>query len=113
AAMGNQRRNGFRCVVESVKQRFTLFSPDGVPLRATLTVALREYKTLDDQLQRLNLSSPERRHAHVVQQGDSLASIAARYYERPAVWRAIADANGLFDPRRIPVGRVLEVPPLT
>ena len=27
AASGNQRRNGFRCIVESVKQKFTLFSP--------------------------------------------------------------------------------------
>ena len=35
-ASGNQRRNGFTCVVESVKQKFTLFSPEGVPLRATL-----------------------------------------------------------------------------
>ena len=30
AALGGQRRNGFRCVLESVKQKFTLFSPDGV-----------------------------------------------------------------------------------
>src|SRR6266542_64484 len=37
-ASGNQRRNGFTCVVESVTQKFTLFSPAGVPLRATLTV---------------------------------------------------------------------------
>ena len=36
AASGNQRRNGFKCIVESVKQKFTLFSPEGVPLRATL-----------------------------------------------------------------------------
>ena len=41
ASLGNQRRNGFRCVLESVRQKFTLFSPDGVPLRATLTVTLR------------------------------------------------------------------------
>ena len=28
---GNQSRNGFRCIVESVKQKFTLFSPEGRP----------------------------------------------------------------------------------
>src|SRR3954463_9495805 len=54
ANAGNQRRNQFQCLVESVKQKFTLFSSDGVPLRATLTLTLREYKTLDEQLDQLN-----------------------------------------------------------
>ena len=112
ATLGNQRRNGFRCVMEQIKQRFTLFSPDGVPLRATLTVSLREYKTLEDQLAHLNLSSPDRTHAHVVAQGDALSSIADRYYQRPGEWRAIADENSIYDPRRLAPGRVLQVPPL-
>jgi nucleoid-associated protein YgaU len=110
--LGNQRRNGFRCVMDSIKQKFTLFSPDGVPLRATLTVSLRQYKTLNDQLEELNLSSPDRTHAHVVAQTDSLAAIAHRYYERPAQWRAIADHNSIDDPRRLNPGRLLEVPRL-
>src|SRR5713101_218891 len=42
--IGNQKRNDFQCIVESVRQKFTLFSTQGVPLRATLTVTLREYK---------------------------------------------------------------------
>src|ERR1039458_1533834 len=46
---GSQQRHGFKCVVDSVKQRFTMFSPQGVPLRATLTVSLKEYKTLAEQ----------------------------------------------------------------
>ena len=45
------------------RQKFTFFSPEGVPLRATLTLTLREYKTLDEQLTQLNLSSPDRTHA--------------------------------------------------
>ncbi len=112
AALGNQRRNGFRCIVEGVKQKFTLFSSEGVPLRATVTVTLREYKTLDDQMKRLKLSSPDRTHAHVLQQGDSLASVAHHHYERAAAWRAIADYNQVEDPRRINAGKFLEVPPL-
>ena len=112
ASLGNQRRNGFRCVMEQIRQKFTLFSPDGVPLRATLTVSLREYKTLEDQLQQLNLSSPDRTHAHVVAQGDALASIADRYYQRPNDWRAIADKNSVYDPRRLKTGIVLQIPPL-
>jgi hypothetical protein len=109
-AQGNQRDSGFCCVMESIKQKFTLFSPDGVPLRATLTVSLREYRSLEDQLKRLNLLSPDRTHAHVVQTGDTLAAISQRYYERPGAWRAIADANAITDPRRLNAGRFLQVP---
>jgi nucleoid-associated protein YgaU len=109
---GNQRRNEFQCVVESVKQKFTLFSSEGVPLRATLTLSLREYKTLDEQLDQLNLSSPDRTHSHITSRGDSLAGIAAHYYHKPGQWRAIADANDIDDPRRLDVGRFLTIPPV-
>jgi hypothetical protein len=108
---GNQRRNGFRCIVESVKQKFTLFSPEGIPLRAALSVALREYKTLDEQLAQLNLTSPDRTHSHVTRSGDTLSSIAAQYYRSPRDWRSVADANGIEDPRRLVVGAFLSIPP--
>src|SRR6185295_13363064 len=111
-AAGNQRRNAFRGVVDSCRQKFTFFSPDGVPLRATLTLSLREYKTLDEQLAQLNLSSPNRTHAYVTVQGDTLARVAGRFYRKPVEWRAIADANDIEDPRRLAVARVLTVPPI-
>ena len=107
-----QPRNSFQCVVERVDQRFTLFSPEGVPLRATLTVTLREYKTLDLQLQELNLTSPDRTHAHVVQRGETLSAVSGRYYRRPGQWRRIADNNSIDDPRRIDPGVFLNVPPI-
>lgn len=109
---GNQRRNDFQCVVESVRQKFTLFSPAGVPLRATLTVTLREYKTLDEQLAQLNLNSPDRTQVSITKQGDTLSGIAARHYRRPGEWRLIADANEIEDPRRLIVGTFLTLPPI-
>jgi hypothetical protein len=112
AHAGNQKRSEFQCVVESIKQKFTLFSPEGVPLRANLTLSLREYKTLDEQLFQLNLSSPDQTHRHIIQQGESLSSIAARYYRQPGAWRHIAEANGIEDPRRLKVGEGLTIPPI-
>lgn len=109
---GNQRRTEFQCVVESIKQKFTLFSPEGIPLRATLTLTLREYKTLDEQLRQLNLSSPDRTHSHTVQQGNTLSSIAAKYYRRSGEWRYIAEANSIEDPRRITPGTFFTIPPI-
>lgn len=112
AVAGNQRRSEFQCIVESVKQKFTFFSPEGVPLRATLSLVLREYKTLDRQLEQLNLSSPNRTHSHITAAGDTFASIATRFYRRPTEWRAIAAANEVDDPRRLNPGRFLRIPPI-
>lgn len=107
-----QSRNSFQCVVESVRQRFTLFSPDGVPLRATLSLSLKEFKPLETQLKELKLQSPDRTHAHVVQRGDTLSALAAERYDDPAQWRAIAVHNHLDDPLALVPGAILEIPPL-
>jgi nucleoid-associated protein YgaU len=104
-----QRTNGFQCVVESVKQRFTLFSPEGIPLRATLTVTLKEYRTIEDQIRRIDFHS--RTRAHVVQQGETLARIAAESYNDATLWRLIADQNRIDDPLELTPGTVLHIPP--
>ena len=110
---GSQLRNGFKCLVESVRQRFTLFSPQGVPLRATLTVSLKEYKTLAEQMNEINKTSPDHSHTHVIQLGETLSQIAYAQYEDPTQWRAIADQNTILDPLELARGAVLEIPTLT
>lgn len=103
-------RFAFKCVVESVRQRFTLFNPDGVPLRATLTVSLKEYKTLAEQLQEIDPHSADRDRAYVVRQHDTLSAIAGQLYDDPAQWRWIAEANGIEDPLELTPGTLLAVP---
>jgi contractile injection system tube protein/LysM domain-containing protein len=110
---GSQQRHGFKCVVESVRQRFTLFSPQGVPLRATLTVSLKEYKTLSEQIAEINKNSPDHAQSHVVAIGETLSQIANEVYEDPSQWRAIADQNAILDPLNLTPGTVLEIPVLT
>jgi hypothetical protein len=109
---GSQQRFGFKCIVESVRQRYTLFSPIGVPLRATLSVSLKEYKTLSEQLAELNLQSPDHTQSHVVQQGETLAQISAAVYNDPTQWRAIANQNAILDPLNLTPGRLLQIPVL-
>lgn len=109
-AWGNQRRNSFTGVAESVRQRFTMFSVEGVPLRATVTLVLREYRPIEQQLFELNLSSPDRTHGHVLAVGETLSAVAGRYYDRPGEWRRIAEANDIEDPRRLQPGMILTVP---
>jgi len=105
-------RKAFDCVVESIQQKFTLFSPEGVPLRATLSVSLREYKSLETQLQQLNLQSSDHTKVHTVQRGETLPQIAYQAYRDPTQWRLIANTNRILRPRDLQPGRVLELPPL-
>jgi nucleoid-associated protein YgaU len=113
APVAAQGRHSFEGVVESVKHKFTLFSPLGVPLRATVSLTLREFAPLHEQLKQLNLKSPDRTHAHVLEAGETLDRVAHRYYLRAGDWRPIARANGIRDPRRLDPGLVLRVPALT
>lgn len=108
--LGNQKRESFTGIVTSIRQTFTLFSAGGVPLRAKVNLSIAEYEKLDDQLARLNLKSPDRTHGHVLGASDQLWSLADRYYDRPAAWRTIADANRIADPRRLRAGMRLSVP---
>ncbi|HVR97153.1 MAG TPA: LysM peptidoglycan-binding domain-containing protein [Thermoanaerobaculia bacterium] len=104
----------FDAIVESVQQRFTLFNPLGIPLRATLSVSFREYKTLEKQLKELNLQSSDHTKRRVVKRGDTLSRIAADEYDDPREWRRIADANpeATANPLRLQPGVTLIIPPL-
>lgn len=102
----------FRCVVETVNGRFTLFFPDGRPARATLTVAMKEFTEVGKLVRSPPTESADHAKSYVVRQGDTLSSIAAAEYGDPALWRAIARANRIVSPRALRVGRTLVIPPI-
>lgn len=101
----------FKAIVESVTQKFTLFSPLGVPLRATLSVTFREYKTLEEQVKELNLQSADHTKRRIVRRGDTLSLIAYQEYRNAALWRIIADANSIRNPMELEPGMDLLIPP--
>lgn len=100
----------FQCIIERVTKKFTLFLPAGIPVRATLTVTLKEYREVEVQVKELDLRSSDLTKSWVVKQGDSLWSIAAREYGDPADWRLIAEANRIDNPRLLEAGRELVIP---
>lgn len=110
--MGSQGRQSFTGVVTSIRQTFALWSTGGVPLRAKISLTLREYIPLRQQLQSLNLASPSKTHSYVLARGDTLALLAWNFYFEPGSWRPIAQANGIDDPRRLFPGTKLTIPSL-
>jgi len=102
----------FKGVLDSLTISYVLFSPDGVPLRAKLSVTLKEYRPAAVQFRESPTLSPDFDKSFVVRRGDTLSGIAGQVYRDPARWREIARANGVVDPRRITPGDVLRLPKL-
>jgi nucleoid-associated protein YgaU len=102
----------FTGVLEKLDVTYQLFMPDGVPLRATVDLGLKEYRRAAVQALDPPRSSPTVEKSYVVRRGDTLSSIAAALYRQPAAWRELARANGITDPRELRPGQVLTVPRL-
>jgi Contractile injection system tube protein/LysM domain len=102
----------FRCVLAKATQRFILFRPDGVPVRARLQVTFNEFCNLEYEGKECKRETADFSKLHVVGQGETLSAIAARVYENAALWRPIALRNRIDNPRSLPVGLELLIPRL-
>jgi LysM repeat protein len=96
--------------VSNVSATYTLFRPDGTPVRAKCSVTLEEVPT--DPMPKQNPTSGSDRpiRQHTVVAGDSLPSIAQAAYGDAARWRDVADANGIDDPLHLPAGTSVLLP---
>ncbi|RQW81315.1 MAG: LysM peptidoglycan-binding domain-containing protein [Methanothrix sp.] len=101
----------FDGVVTSTKLTPTLFLSNGVPVRAKVAITIKEYGHEANAANR-ELNSSDRTRAHIVHEGDSLWSIAAKFYNDAAKWKYIADKNSISNPRLLDAGMRLEIPPL-
>jgi nucleoid-associated protein YgaU len=106
----SQTPTWFTCVVESIDRKFLLFSPEGIPLRARLTIKLREYQTVEQMVARLN--SADHTKARVFKRKERLDQLSATEYETPAEWRRIAEENEIDNPLKIVPGTILRLPPM-
>jgi hypothetical protein len=112
AGLGTPEGFQFKGIIEKVSQKFTYFLDDGTPVRATLNVTFKEYKTIQEQLAENDLESPDRTKRKEFKEGDAIWYFAYDEYGDPALWRVIADHNGLENPRIVAPGTTLELPPL-
>jgi nucleoid-associated protein YgaU len=102
----------FTCVLARATQRFTMFLPNGTPVRARLNVTFNEYRNVELEAKEVKRETSDYSKRHVVVQGETLSSIAGAEYGDPRLWRVIAVANRLQHARRLPVGSRLRLPKL-
>ena len=86
----------FHAFVTSVQAKYTLFTPDGTPIRATCTVALEEMPG-EPPRQNPTSGSHSARATHTVVSGDTPRLDRVRRVRRPA---AVAAARGVQRHRR-------------
>ena len=102
----------FRGVLARASQKFILFLPDGRPVRARITCTFNEFIDAERELKEVDRQTANFTKVHAVVEGETLSAIAGRLYEDPRLWRPIAIANGITNPRALEVGQALTIPAL-
>ncbi len=108
----------FDCVVESVATTFLMFKADGTPLRAKVSLGLKERQRGDlggfgnasvtlSAMGSMFSGPPDSASTTTVKEGDTATSIAAETGGDP---RDISAANGWKDPMNPPVGETAVIP---
>lgn len=99
----------FKGFLKSVSAKYTMFKPDGTPVRATAQISLEEIP-VEPGKQNPTSGALASRRSHVVAAGDSLHSLAFREYDDPTLWRGLAVFNNVDDPLRLTPGTRLRIP---
>lgn len=99
----------FEGYIEKVSAKYTLFRPDGTPIRASCTIAMKELPH-GPAGQNPTSGSLHALASRQVVAGDTLAGIAFQEYGDPNLWRGIAEVNGIDDPMAVAPGVTLLIP---
>jgi nucleoid-associated protein YgaU len=100
----------FRGRLQSFKVNYTLFKPDGSPLRAKVDVTVKGYNDETELALRANKSSPDLSHVVTVKAGDTLPLLCYGIYGSSEPYIKIAEVNGLSDFRDLHPGQQLLFP---
>jgi hypothetical protein len=102
----------FRAVITEIRQTFTLFLPDGTPVRSTMNVTFQQ-SAEEGRFPGQNPTTVSRPgyKTRRVQEGETLDWIAYDEYGDSARWRELADINGLDNPMILEPGQLLAIAP--
>ncbi|MCB9233187.1 MAG: hypothetical protein H6581_16140 [Bacteroidia bacterium] len=102
----------FYCQAKTFSITYTLFKPDGSPLRAKVSLSFLETLDPAKKQARAEQASPDMTHSFTVREGDALPLLCKQVYGRMDYYVQVAQYNGLTNFRELEVGSVLEFPPL-
>ena len=100
----------FKGMVEAMEESIEFFSPDGKPLRASISITLSQQKILArDPKGDSSPLTPRKGHTPltIAKQGDSVQQMAGK--NGVGDWQSIASGNGIEDPLRIAPGALIDL----
>lgn len=99
----------FDGMVEGLEETLEFFSPDGKPLRASITLTISQQKILETKFDDEGKvpSRPGQAPLKAARQGDSLQNMAGRSGKPD--WQGIASANGIEDALRMAPGQLVNL----
>jgi nucleoid-associated protein YgaU len=95
-----------------LKLSYTLFKPDGTPLRATAKASFTEFTNKVKLAKEETKSSPDLSHVRIVKAGDTLPLLCDEIYGSSDYCPQVAHSNNLAGFRNIQEGTLLIFPPL-
>src|SRR5262245_49624629 len=98
----------FDGMMDQYDENLELFSPDGRPLRASVSIGLSQQKITPYAFAPASGSSPGRTPLAQVPQGGMIPSLAAAA-GRGGNWQAVAAANNIEDPLRPAAGSLVDL----
>jgi len=103
----------FDGVLESFDTSFTLFKPDGTPLRAKVSLAFSEYIDPSTAENEASKSSPDMTHLVDVVDGDTMPNLCHRIWDDSTLFVQAAKFNKLNKFRNLKGGQRVMFPPIT
>jgi len=101
----------FRGVLSNLDINYTLFNPDGTPIRAKLSCTFVDYKTREQRIAEDKPNSPDLTHYRKVKAGDKLHQMTYRIYNDTKYILQVSKVNRLTSFRELATGTELYFPP--
>jgi len=102
----------FQCVLSNVDIHYSLFYPDGMPLRAKLSCVFQKAVNKEQAAIEEAKESPDMTHLRVLKEGEPLISKVYDIYKNIDYYGEVARKNDLNNFRKIARGTQLRFPPL-
>lgn len=102
----------FTCVLARASQRYIIFNPDGVPVRARVQVTFNEFLNDELEAKEIKRETADYTKMHTVIAGETLSVVAEQVYSNSKLWRPIALVNNISNPRQLQPGNRLIIPRL-
>jgi nucleoid-associated protein YgaU len=102
----------FGARLTSMTFNYTLFAPNGAPLRAKADVSFKNYEDPASIKKKEDKKSPDLTRRIVVKAGDTLPLISYKLYGDTSHYIGLAEVNRLVDFRNLRTGQTLIAPPL-